>query len=264
MTNFNLILKKIGKEDLSDFPDVMSYDRDMEKSLWVLWILQKKYNLDDDYFTSVQISDVLKKRKIPLNSSQVALSLRKASRNNYVDKKTEKKINFYMLMRPGTEHLESLDNDQNLKMIFIEKSTPHTARKKIEDIISQTKGEIKIVDRYYGQKSLDTIQKFGKNRTIKFLTADPGTGETEQKFSRDLVHFSKEFKNIIVKKIANGRDLHDRYIITTDSLILLGHGIKDIGGTESFVIFFKSSEVAEIKSLLETKFNQRWTAASTF
>jgi hypothetical protein len=169
-----------------------------------------------------------------------------------------------MLMRPGTEHLESLDNDQNLKMIFIEKSTPHTARKKIEDIISQTKGEIKIVDRYYGQKSLDTIQKFGKNRTIKFLTADPGTGETEQKFSRDLVHFSKEFKNIIVKKIANGRDLHDRYIITTDSLILLGHGIKDIGGTESFVIFFKSSEVAEIKSLLETKFNQRWTAASTF
>jgi hypothetical protein len=94
MTNFNLILKKIGKEDLSDFPDVMSYDRDMEKSLWVLWILQKKYNLDDDYFTSVQISDVLKKRKIPLNSSQVALSLRKASRNNYVDKKTEKKSIF--------------------------------------------------------------------------------------------------------------------------------------------------------------------------
>jgi len=242
----------------------MIYDKDMDKSLWVLWILQEKYHLDDDYFTSEQISEILKKRKIPLKPIQISLSLRSAESSSYVDKKTEKKINYYMLMRPGKEHLESIGNAQNLKMVFIEKSTPYTTRKKIEEIISQTKGEIKIVDRYYGEKSLDTIQKFGKSRSIKFLTADPGTGESEQKFSRDLIHFTKEFKNVSVKKIANGKELHDRYIITTDSLILLGHGIKDIGGTESFVIFFKASDVHDIKSMLESKFNQRWTIATSF
>lgn len=264
LVKYTEILTTIGNDDLSNFPDVMSYDKNMDKSLWTLWVLQKKYNLDDDHFTAEQISEILKKRKIPLKSKQVSLSLRSAESNGYVDKKTEKKIKSYMLMRPGSEHLEFIGNSKNLKMVFIEKSTPHTARKKIEEIISQTKGEIKIVDRYYGQKSLDTIQKFGKTRTVKFLTADSGIGENEQKFSRDLVHFTKEFKNVFVKKITDGKELHDRYIITKDSLILLGHGIKDIGGTESFVIFFKGSEVSDIKSMLESKFNQRWITANTF
>ncbi|MCV0392811.1 MAG: hypothetical protein K5790_05885 [Nitrosopumilus sp.] len=264
MANFTTTLKNIGKDDLSSFPDIMIFEKDMDKALWVLWVLQEKYGFDDDYFTSEQISEVLKKRKIPLSPKAVALALRKANAKSFIDKKTEEKTNYYMLMRPGKEHLELFGNDQNLKMVFIEKSTPHTARKKIEEILSQTKGEIKIVDRYYGQKSLDTIQKFGKSRTIKFLTADPGTGETQQKFSRDLIHFTREFKNVHVRKINNGKELHDRYIITGDSLILLGHGIKDIGGTESFVIFFKGSEVSDIKSMLETKFNQRWTTANTF
>ena len=83
MSNFTTVLKNIGNDDLSNFPDVMVFEKDMDKALWVLWILQEKYNLDDDYFTSEQISTILKKIKIPLSPKAISLSLRKASTQSF-------------------------------------------------------------------------------------------------------------------------------------------------------------------------------------
>ena len=59
-------------------------------------------------------------------------------------------------------------------------------------------------------------------------------------------------------------ELHDRYVITSDYLILLGRGLQDIGGKESFVVALKDTVAKDIKSVLDAKFEERWNTSSNF
>ena len=54
----------------------------------------------------------------------------------------------------------------------------------------------------------------------------------------------------------------DRYIISSDSLVILGHSIKDIGSKESFAVTLSSHTNKNIVEALTENFNRRWKKAS--
>jgi hypothetical protein len=64
------------------------------------------------------------------------------------------------------------------------------------------------------------------------------------------------------RRTANVGDLHDRYVHASDSLLILGHGLKDIGGRESFIIRVGHDLVPDLIKEVGGSFDVKWASAS--
>lgn len=134
------------------------------------------------------------------------------------------------------------------------------SNKNFPNIIKLLDGDLCIVDPFYGNGTFFLLEKFGKNRKIRFLSGQ--LGDEEQKninnFKINLKRFKKEFKNIQIRKYDKFYELHDRYIIAQNALIIIGHGIKDFANKESFVIFLPKEMVLSFLPNLKSIFEERW------
>lgn len=128
-------------------------------------------------------------------------------------------------------------------------------------MLSNLKGIIRICDPYYGVRTLDTLDHLPKTCSIRFLTAN--TNDSKRKIQGALRDFIKERPTCEFRLAANSRDIHDRYIVTTDGLFLLGHGIKDIGGKESFVIRLEKGLAPDLLKEVRSRFDDRWKVAGS-
>ncbi|MDP2947369.1 MAG: hypothetical protein Q8N88_04600 [Nanoarchaeota archaeon] len=147
------------------------------------------------------------------------------------------------------------------KTLFITGANAWTdSNENFPKIISALNGDLCVVDQFYGNGTFSTLAKFGKERKVKFLSAK--LGDEEQRniadFNINLKKFKSQFKNIKLKKYRKFWELHDRYIIADNALVVVGYGIKDFGGKESFVIFLPKKEVADFLPILKRIFEKRW------
>jgi hypothetical protein len=58
-----------------------------------------------------------------------------------------------------------------------------------------------------------------------------------------------------------GSDLHDRYILADAELIILGHGLKDLGNRDSFIIRIPDSLSPDINLSVGSAFNKKWASS---
>ena len=123
--------------------------------------------------------------------------------------------------------------------------------------LQKLKGEILIVDPYYGLDTLSILARFPKNK-IRFITSQLGKEEKEELVKKEISRFKKEFKNINMGSYPKFYELHDRYIISENYFVVIGHGLKDFGNKECFLIAIPKKEIQEITNILENKFNERW------
>lgn len=129
---------------------------------------------------------------------------------------------------------------------------------KFAEFLKKLKGEIIIVDSYYGLGSFHVLDNFPEDKRVRFLTAQIGREENQDKINKELQRFRREFPKIELKKYNNFWELHDRYILSEDMLIWIGHGIKDFGDKECFLIGISSKRVLEIVKNLRSEFEERW------
>jgi len=136
--------------------------------------------------------------------------------------------------------------------------------KNFPELIKNLEGELSILDPFYGNGTFFVLDKFGKDRKIRFLTCTLGKEEQadENKFKINLNRFKKEFKNIELKKYSKSYELHDRYILADNAIVVIGHGIKDLASKESFVIFLPKTLVSQFLPQIKKVFDERWTKAS--
>jgi hypothetical protein len=132
--------------------------------------------------------------------------------------------------------------------------------KNFPKIIEILQGDLCIVDPFYGNGTFFVLEKFGKTRKIRFLSSQLGNEEQQNptKFDINLRRFKKEFKNIELRKFDKPYELHDRYIIAKNALVIIGHGIKDLANKESFVIFLPEKLVKNFLPQLKERFEQKW------
>ena len=147
------------------------------------------------------------------------------------------------------------------KTLFITGTNAWTdSNENFPKIISTLKGDLCVVDQFYGNGTFSTLSKFGKERRVRFLSAK--LGDEEQKnitnFDINLKKFKSQFKNIKLKKYDEFWELHDRYIIADNALVVVGYGIKDFGNKESFVIFLPIKAVSNFLPVLKKIFEKRW------
>lgn len=166
----------------------------------------------------------------------------------------------YRLMTLGQREVEPYLKKSALSVVRIEGGRPHTARHHLGELLCVLSGTARICDPYFGLRTLETIDHISPKTTIRFLTSK--TNESMPKTRGAFNDFSKQRKNTEFRVLPPPHDLHDRYVLTKDSLLLVGHGLKDIGGKESFVIQVEKTLAPDLLEDIERSFDEKWASAA--
>ena len=167
---------------------------------------------------------------------------------------------FYKIMTKGKREIESILSEGKLSVVRIEKNQPRTARLELKQIFANLIGEVRICDPYYGVRTLDALDHIPTECIIKFLSVN--ASDDERKLAGAIKDFIKERPSSEFRIADKTAGLHDRYVVTKKGLIILGHGLKDIGGKESFLITLDQLLVPNLIETSIQSFDGKWSSAT--
>ena len=173
-------------------------------------------------------------------------------------------------MKAGKDHLRTVVGEalvgesatagavagkDEVQVFYFEPGKKYTPKRLLtKDILAGLTGEVRIVDPYCSERTLDCLRDI-KGGPVKFLTKIPQ--KVRERFLRELQDFKSEYPDIEFRDYPN-TDLHDRYIISPSSLVILGHSMKDLGGKESFAIVLNEKISRNLIEALSESFDRRW------
>ncbi|KPL04129.1 MAG: hypothetical protein AMJ90_01965 [candidate division Zixibacteria bacterium SM23_73_2] len=252
-----LLLRKFREVDTTGFPDFYCYNRPLGMALWVLWIAKDKFGMKK--LSAEQIALVIRDvKEISIDGKSINKSLNRAG-----DKIHTYQIGneaYFEIMKPGKELLLSQIKEGSIELFYFEPDKRYTNKKVLSKcILDNLTGELKIVDPYTSERTLDLLRDF-KNK-VKFLTRTKNIKSYKlSRFLRGLQDFKSEYSNIEFKDYPH-IDIHDRYIISSKHLVILGHSIKDLGAKESFAVVLSKDTNKNIVETLMKNFNRRWNSS---
>lgn len=138
----------------------------------------------------------------------------------------------------------------------VDAGTPRLAHLKLEALFNGLSGPIAIYDPYYGSGSLARLDLLQHCGPIRFLTSKPDSAE-KLTIERKLEEWKQQHGAIEFRK-SQKDDVHDRYVLAKDDLIILGHGLKDIGQKDSFVIQLRRDMAADLLDSVGASFETKW------
>lgn len=183
-----------------------------------------------------------------------------ARAGNRVSRRPSPDGTIFRLMLPGAKQVTALLGQGNLQVVRFDGTAPRTARQRVSELLSGLKGLVRICDPYYGLRTLDVLESIPKTVRVRFLTAR--TSESGSKLTSALKDFRKERPLIEFRTASTPGDLHDRYVASADALMLVGHGLKDVGAKESFVVSINSTIAKDLLNTVAAAFDTKWSAAS--
>lgn len=167
---------------------------------------------------------------------------------------------FYRLMTKGEREAEkTLSSGSGLAVLRIEGGQPRQARLRLGEILKSLKGIVRICDPFYGVSTLDSLDFLSETCSVRFLSQK--ANESNRKISGALRDFYKERSNVEFRIAPKTARLHDRYIVTKQELLILGHGLKDIGNKESFVIVLEKGLIPDLIDEISSSFDKEWGEA---
>jgi hypothetical protein len=248
--------KKIRDADTSEFPDFYWYEKPLQMGLWILWIVKEKVGIRR--LTAKQISSITRDvKEISISTSSIALSFNRAG--NKIHTYKEDGEVYYEIMQSGKNYLISQIKEGSIEVLYFEPGKRYASKRLlVQEILGSLRGELRIVDPYCAERTLDVLNKV-RNMT-KFLTKIENLRQRERsRFLRELQDFKSEpeHSNIEFRNYPYS-DIHDRYIVSSDRLVILGHSIKSLGSKESFAIMLSRDMSRNIVEALNENFSRRW------
>lgn len=216
-----------------------------------------KESFNEDYLSAYEISEALGELGYDVKRDQIAKAFKRTK--GTVRTKQEEEVVKYKIMQPGEEMVEKKLLLDHSDIIYIDSGKPFTGKRKLESILSNLSGDVRICDPYYGKKSLNALSVIPKLCRVKFLTSK--TTENKSLLSADISTFKRQYSYVELREIAPPNDIHDRYILDDSGISIIGHGIKDIGSKESFIIQLDKSVASDIIQSLKIEFDNRWSKA---
>ena len=256
------IQERFSTIDTSDLPRFDDCRTILERALWVLWVAKEK--LQEKMLSAEQIASVLRDaQEMSIEVTSITQALKRASDKIHSYRQGGEVS--YEIMKPGKEQLKSLRTEGGIEVFYFEPGKTYSSKRLlVTSILNMLIGEIRIVDPYCGERTLDVITDI-KGSPIKFLTRleNITNVNAKKKLLRELKDFRTENANIEFRDYPN-KDLHDRYIISPTSLVLLGYSMKDLGAKESFAIVLSEASSKNIHQALSENFDRRWKQSNTF
>jgi hypothetical protein len=241
--------------DTSDLPDFHGYETALERGLWILWAAKEKCQIKR--LTAEQIAYVIRDmHEVSVDAKSITNSFNRAG--DKVHTYHEGGQVYFEIMKSGKEYLVSQAKEGSVHVVYFEAGKPYTSKRLLsKNILAGLTGELRIVDPYSSERTLDVLRDI-ENEHSKFLTRLDNLRDKEKgRFLRELRDFKSERPNIEFRNCRSS-DIHDRYIISSDSLVLLGHSIKDLGGKESFAITLNRDASKNIVEAVAENFDGRW------
>lgn len=249
------ILRKFREIDTSDFPDFYNYKEPLERSLWILWAAKEKLRMKK--LTAEQIASIIRDfKEISINANSIIRSFNRAG--DKIHTYHENGEVYFEIMRPGKDHLRSKVKQGSIELFYFEPDKRYTSKRILsKNILNNLKGELKIIDPYCSERTLDILKDI-KDKPVEFLTKLENLRERDRnRFLRELRDFKSENPNIEFRNYPH-TDIHDRFIVSPEFLAILGHSIKDLGNKESFaIVLSKNTSKNIIKAVIEN-FDRRW------
>jgi len=253
-------LRRFAEIDTSDFPDFYSYKKTLERGLWILLVAKEKLQIKR--LTAEQIAFIIRDiEEVSVDAKSITNSFNRAGDKVHIYHESGQV--YFGIMKPGKDHLISQAKEGSVQVVYFEAGKPYTSKRLLsKNILASLKGELKIVDPYSSERTLDILRDI-RNEHVKFLTrVDNLRDKEKERFLRELQDFKSEKPNINFRNCVN-TDIHDRYIISSDSLVVLGHSIKDLGGKESFAITLNRDASKNIGEAVIENFDRRWKQSNT-
>jgi len=270
--NTSNLIERFSKLDTSDFPDFHNYSRPLEMGLWVLWLAKEKLSIKK--LTAEQIASIIRDvKEISTDAKSITNSFNRAG--DKIHTCQEGGNVYFAIMKPGKDHLRTVAGEalvgepaavgavagkDEVQVFYFEAGKKYTPKRLLaKDILAGLTGELRIVDPYCSERTLDCLRDI-KGRPVKFLTKLPQ--KARERFLRELHDFKSEYRTMEFRDYPS-TDLHDRYIISPSSLVILGHSIKDLGGKESFAIVLNEEISRSLIEALSENFDRRWKQSTT-
>jgi len=254
------ITKSFQEADVSDFPDFYYYETPLNRALWILWVSKEK--LGTKRLNAEQIAIVLRNvKEISIEATSIVRALNRAG--DKIHTYHESDAVYYEIMKTGKDYLLSLAKEGSVELFYFEPDRRFTSKRILSrDILNNLEGTLKIIDPYCNERTLD-ILKDSRDREAKVITRLEKLKERERsRFLREIEDFKSENKNIEFRDYPHG-DIHDRYIISSEFLVILGHSIKDLGSKESFAVILNKNTNKNIVEALNENFDRRWKQSRT-
>lgn len=147
-------------------------------------------------------------------------------------------------------------------LVSFEAGRHEAAHQELGPVLGALRATVRVCDPYYGTRSLANLSLLTGCQQVLFLTqiADHKEAAFIDTRVTDFVagHPHFEFRKY------SGRDLHDRFALTDKELVLFGHGLKDVGGKESFLIRLPQRIAGDVMASVKATFDTRWQQATVF
>jgi hypothetical protein len=256
MGDRNELLKKFSDIETSEYSDFDGLEKPLDRGLWVLWVA--KASLGEKKLTAEDVASIIRDvKEVSIEARAITNAFNRAGNRVHIYRDGGKVQ--YEIMKTGKDYLLSQASEGSVDLLYFEPEKKYTAKRILSrSILRDLKGELAIVDPYCGVRTLDMLKEAG-NRPVRFLTRIENLkAESQRKrLLREIRDFRSESPNVEFRSYPK-TDIHDRYIISSESLVLLGHSIKDLGGKESFAIVLDvDANRNTVQALIET-FNRRW------
>lgn len=244
--------------DTSDLPDFYDFQKPLEMGLWVLLVAKDKLGIKR--LTASDIANVIiEAMEVSTNFVSITSAFNRAE--DKVHTYYEKPLTYYAIMKSGQYHLFGSTRGGSVNVHYFVPGQKYLSKRVLADnILSGLEGDLGIVDPYCSIRSLDVLSVSGA-KNVKFLTRLQNLSKkNEQQFIRELKDFNSEGRSIEFRNYT-AADIHDRYIISSDAVVILGHSIKDLGAKESFAVVLNKEGNRNIFDSLVEGFNRRWKKA---
>jgi hypothetical protein len=210
-----------------------------------------------EYLSLEQMVATLEAADVGIKRIQLGRGMARAG--NRVSRKQIDHETRYKIMTKGRREAERLLQAGNLSLLYVEGYKPRTDRRRLGEILSSLSGTVRICDPYYGMRTLDTLELIADRCSVRFLTEK--TNENPSRLSGHIQDFKRERPRTEFRLSSRTGQLHDRYILDDDTILIVGHGLKDIGSKESFIIAVKRSLVPHLHAQVTLAFDDKWSKA---
>jgi hypothetical protein len=163
---------------------------------------------------------------------------------------------FYKIMTKGKKKIVPYLSSGQLSAVLVEKDQPRTARSELKERLGGLKGDVRICDPYYGISTLDSLDHVPKVCPMKFLSVN-ASGDPRS-LAGAVRDFKKQRTGSEFRLAPKNAGIHDRYIVSRDKIIILGHGLKDIGNKQSFVIELGRDVASDLIDTTIKAFDSHW------
>lgn len=211
-----------------------------------------------EYVSLDELHEALEAADVAVDRLSLAKGMGRAM-NRVTRRKVDGETKYRVALK-GRQEVEGVLGGGDLDLVHIDGTKPRTDRRELGDIFGTLNGTVRVCDPYYGVRSLDSLELVPLKVNVRFLTGR--INESATKWAGALKDFKKERPNIELRVASRPQDLHDRYVLSSENILIIGHGLKDIGGKESFVIVLPRKLAGDLLSDVQRSFDEKWASAT--